>query len=112
MTLIERANTIDVKKECFKCGGKKIKELDWQTPPYDWQCESCKTYQLDYLKSKGFRYYAFLLSGSWTSKYFIARSLKEAHKRAVEMYRGKHEVVGSYLRGGLDRFSLDGWFSI
>lgn len=111
MSLIEKANTIDLKKVCLKCGGNKIKDFDWNNPPHDWECADCGTYQLAFLKGKGFRYYAFLLSGSWTSKYIYARSIMEAYKRAVKLYQGKNEVLRSYLRGGVDGFVLDGWFS-
>ena len=110
--LLGIANNNDLKKHCMKCEGNNIKNLDWNVAPYDWQCLDCGTYQLTYLKSKGFRYYAFLLDGSWTSKNFYARSLKEAFKLACRAYGyGRNGVQKSYLVGGVDGFVLNGWFS-
>jgi hypothetical protein len=111
MTLIEKANTIDFKNQCLTCGFYNMQEPDMSHGNFDWICNQCQTRQLAYLKAKGFRYYAFLLSGSWTSKYIYARSLAEAYKRAVKLYQGKNDVIKSYLVGGVDSFVLDGWYS-
>lgn len=110
--LLGVANNIDLKEKCLRCGGSKIKDLDWSTAPYDWQCTDCGTYQLTYLKLKGFRQYAFLLDGSWTSRNFYARSLKEAFKLACRAYGyGRNGVHKSYMVGGVDAFCLSEWRS-
>lgn len=111
MTLINKINTTDIKIECVKCGSKNIQQPNYDLNYIDWLCLDCNTKQLDYEKSLGFRYYAFLLSGSWTSEYIKARSVKEAFKRAVKKYQDKHEVYQTYLTGGVDSYSLRGWFN-
>lgn len=111
MTLLNKFNTIDFKQECLVCGNHKIQKPDMTHANFDWQCEQCQTRQLDYIKSKGFRYYAFLLSGSWCSKYYYARSIREGYKLALKDYARKHEVYKSYLVGGVDQFVLTDWQS-
>ncbi|SRR5258706_16117272 len=110
-TLTDRANNIDIKTTCIKCGNHNIQDPQWSTGPHDWKCLDCNTLQLTYMKEHGLRYYAFLLSGSWTSEYIKAHTLKQAYNRAVKMYKDKHEVYKSYLVGPLDGFSLKGWLS-
>lgn len=105
-------NNFDIKEQCIACGGKNIIDLDWNKAPYDWQCADCKAYQLTYMKEKGFRLYAFLLDGSWTSKNFYARSLQEAYKLASRTYgQGRNGVQKSYMVGSVDCFVMSGWIS-
>lgn len=109
MKLITQFNTIDIKEKCLKCEKTNIKKPNMSRAGFDWICLDCGNKQLNYIKSKGFRYYAFLLSGSWTSEYIFARSVKEAYRFALKMYKDKHEVYKTYMTGSADCFVLSYW---
>ena len=111
MTLIDKFNKRDFNKICLKCENQSITKPDFNTL-FDWRCSKCKTSQLEHIKNKGFRYYAFLLSGSCTSKYIFARSVKEAFKRCQKLYKDKSRIYRSYLVGPTTGYVLDGWFSL
>ena len=115
MTLIEKFNTVDFKTTCLHCGKHNIQKPDVTRGGFDWICLYCGTRQLDYIKARGFRYYAFLLSGSWCSEYFYARSINEGYRYAKKYYKNRvirgeeHEVLKSYMVGAVDAFVLSNW---
>lgn len=113
MSLFKKYNNLKIEHgmECLKCGSHKVIAPNWSEGVSDWQCLDCKELQLKHIKQDGFRYYAFLLSGSWTSEYVKARNINEAYRYTVKKYQGKHEVYRSYLVGGVDQFCLKNWQS-
>lgn len=101
----------DPSQKCVKCGNNVIKILlDNSILVDDWICEACETPQLTYLKANGYRLYAFLLEGSWTSENFYAKSHIQAYNEACKKY-GKDKVLTSYLRGAVDCYVMDGFIS-
>lgn len=124
MTLLERFNKKDLDNLCLNCGGHEIEKPQFGRDggEADWTCLNCGTKQLAFIKSKGFRYYAFLLEGSWTSEYFVARSLTEAFRYAKRYYKTKDmtktalnqkraKLIKSYMVGPIDGFVLSDWKS-
>lgn len=107
--LVDIANNRDFQKNCLVCNSVNVKDLNWNDDSPDWVCLTCGTAQLNHLKQLGFRYYAFLLKGSWTSKYFYARNKQEAYRLAVKTYGDF--VTKSYMVGVVDGFCLSNWLS-
>lgn len=64
--------------------------------------------KLAQLKKQGYRLYAFLLAGSWTSVNFYAKNHLQAYRAACKKY-DKDNVMTSYLRGSVDCYVMDGW---
>ena len=64
--------------------------------------------KLSSLKKDGYRLYAFLLEGSWTSVNFYAKNHLQAYKEACKKY-GKDKVRTAYLRGAVDCYVMTDW---
>lgn len=111
MTKVSKINNTNFKESCIKCGKHNISNPVFHLGQDDWFCNDCKTNQLQAIKLMGFRYYAYLLSGSWTSKYFFARNVQEGYRLAKKEYKGKKEVLRSYMVGPADGYCLSNWLS-
>lgn len=96
---------LDPARKCVKCGSNNVISLGVGD---DWQCNDCLILQLSWLKVHGYRLYAFLLAGSWTSCNFYAKNHLQAYREACKKY-GKDNVRTAYLRGAVDCYVMTDW---